>query len=218
MKKLSWLFCIFILLQGCTSTPAPPPISGRTNQELIQELKRYEYSSTETPEYSFQEVLDELSKRGPSASEAAPILARMIAFDGSASVTASKPLVAMGAAAKPAIPYLLQNLGNPREDVKRYSIFVLGIIGPTASCAVPQIAIFLWDDDAYVRSASAGALTEITQIELIDNEFCKLDPEGIGSVCADEPDGHITNIARDWWINTGQNQEWSNPDCEMPEQ
>ena len=217
MKKLSWLLSVFILLQGCASSPTPPPISGRTNQELIQELKRYEYSSTETPEYSFQEVLDELSKRGSSASEAAPMLAKMIAFDGSASVTASKPLVAMGASAKPAIPYLLQNLGNPREDVKRYSIFVLGIIGPTASCAVPQIADFLWDDDAYVRSATAGALTGITQLELVEYDFYKLDPEEIGSVFGDEPEGYITNIARDWWINTGQNQEWGSTDCEMPE-
>ena len=216
MKKLSWFLSILILLQGCSSPPTLPPISERTNQELIQELKRYEYSSTEPPEYPIQEVFDELSERGASASETAPMLARMIAFDGSASVTASEPLVAMGPAAKPAIPYLLQNLSNPREDVKRYSIFVLGIVGPTASCAVPQIAEFLWDDDAFVRSAVAGALTKITQIELIENEFCKLDPEGIGSVCADEPEGHITDLARDWWLNTGKNMVWPTENCKPP--
>lgn len=218
MKNLLWLLLVFILLQGCTSPSTPPPISERTNQELIQELKRYEYSSTETPEYPLQEVLDELSKRGASASEAAPMLARMIAFDGSASVTASKPLVAMGPSAKSAIPYLLQNLSNTREDVRLYSIFVLGIVGPTASCAVPQIATFLWDDDAYVRSATAGALTEIVQTELVEDDFCKLDTEGIGSVCADEPEGHITSIARDWWLNIGQSQEWGTTNCEISEQ
>lgn len=215
MKNLSWLLLILILLQGCVSPLTQPPISGLTNQELIQELKRYEYSSTETPKYTLQEVLDELGKRGASASEAAPMLARMIAFDGAASVTASKPLVAMGPSAKSAIPYLFQNLNNSRADVKLYSIFVLGIIGPTASCSIPQIATFLWDENAYVRSATAGALTEITQIELVEDDFCKLDPEGIGSVCADEPEGHITNTARVWWLNIGQSELWGTTNCEM---
>lgn len=218
MKNLLWLLSVFILLQGCASPPTPPPISRWTNQELIQELKRYEYSSTENPEYSLQEVLDELSKRGASASEAAPMLARMIAFDGAASVTASKPLVAMGHSAKTAIPYLLQNLNNSRADVKLYSIFVLGIIGPAAKCAVPHIAIFLWDKDPSVRSVTAGALTEITEIELVENDFYKLDPEGVGSVFTDEPEGQITNIARDWWLNIGQSQEWSTTNCEISEQ
>lgn len=217
MKKLLWLLSILIFLQGCTSPSTPPPISGRTNQDLIQELKKYEYSSAKTPEYPLQEVLDELSVRGASASEAAPMLAKMIAFDGVASVTASQPLVAMGSSAKAAIPYLLQNLSNSREDVRLYSISVLGIIGPTASCAVPQIAARLWDKDAFVRSATAGALTEITQIELVEDDFYKLYPEGIGSVFADEPEGHITNISRDWWLTIGKDQEWGTLNCEYSE-
>lgn len=217
MKNILWFLFAIILFQGCASSPTPPPISERTNEELIQELKTYEYASNKDSEYPLQEVLDELSKRGASASEVAPMLAKMIAFDGAASVTASKPLVAMGSSAKSAIPYLLENLSSSREDVRRYSIFVLGIIGPSASCSVPKIAVFLWDTDAYVRSATAGALTEITQIELVEDDFCKLDPKGIGSVCADEPEGHITNIARDWWQSIGQNQNWITVNCEFPE-
>ncbi len=218
MKKTQLLFLLIIAVffQGCsspTTIPAASPLSEKTNNELIHLLETYEYSSTEVSEYPLQDVLDELEKRGASASEAAPILAKMIAFNGSTSVLASKPLVAMGSSAGPAIPYLLQNLTSPREDVRRYSIFVLGTIGPPANCAVPQLATFLWDPASTVRSATAGALTEITQIELVEDEIYKLDPVAVGSVAIDEPEGHISGIARNWWLNTGQNMNWSTENC-----
>jgi hypothetical protein len=142
MKRFLSLWVVFVLLQGCVPHSTRLPVTERTNQELIRELKKYEYSSNEDPDYSLQEVFDELSKRGASASEAAPMLARMIAFDGATSVTASKPLVAMGPSTKSSIPYLMINLNNSREDVRRYSIFVLGIIGSDASCAVPSLCVY----------------------------------------------------------------------------
>jgi len=217
--RLLLLLITIIFSQGCSSlstTPTPPPISEKTNGELIHLLKTFENSSNEVSEYPPYEIFDELEKRGASASEAAPMLAKVIAFDGSTSVTASSPLVAMGSSARPAIPYLLQNLASPREDVRRYSIFVLGTIGTPAQCAVPQLATFLWDPDRFVRSATAGALTEITQIELVEDEIYKLDPTMVGGVFADEPEGNISGIAREWWLNTGQGMNWPVENCELP--
>jgi hypothetical protein len=204
-------------LTGCgfvTSTPLPP-ISDKTNDELIQLLDTFKYDSDEVSEYAFYMIVEELEKRGASASEAAPTLARMIAFNGSTSVTASHPLVAMGSSAQSAIPFLLQNLESEREDVRRYSIFVLGTIGESASCAVPLIAPFLWDTDPFVRSATAGALTEITQIMLVEDDLYRLDPTSPGSVAADG-NYTISKIAREWWLESGQYLEWPGNNCTLP--
>ena len=201
---------------GCVSSQ-PTPISQKTNAELIQLLETFEHKYEEASEYPFYEIVSELEKRGASASEAAPVLARMIAFDGSTSVTASHPLIAMEAAAKPAIPYLLGNLNNPREDVRRYSIFVLGTIGEPARCSTPYIAPLLWDEDPYVRSATSGAITEITSIMLVESELYKLDPSIPGSVPADGEDFKISQMARDWWLETGQYSDWPNENCELQE-
>ena len=110
----------------------------------------------------------------------------------------------------------MQNLTSPREEVRRYSIFVIGTIGAPANCAVPQLATFLWDPESTVRSVTAGALTEITQIQLVEDEIYKLDPVAIGSVAADEPEGHLSGIAREWWLKTGQNMNWATENCKLP--
>jgi HEAT repeat protein len=79
-----------------------------------------------------------------------------------------------------------------------------------------SLAVFLWDKDAFVRSATAGALTEITQIELVEDDIYKLDPEAVGSVAADDPEGHISGTARDWWLNTGKKITWPTDNCKPP--
>lgn len=211
------IFSLF--LAGCIFTSEKPfvHISDRTNAELIHYLESFGYGKIQVSEYSFELIVDELTNRGPSASEAAPILARVISYNGSYSVTASHPLIVMGPAAKSAIPYLLQNLSSKREDVRSYSIFVLGIIGEASRCAVPQMAPLLWDPDPVVRSTVAGALTEITHIILVEDEIYKLDPTMPGSVFVDGPDANISKIAREWWLNTGQNMEWPEENCDLPE-
>jgi len=204
-------------LTGCGSVPETPPISEKSNAELIQLLETFEYENEETSIYPFYEIVEELEIRGPSVSEAAPMLAKMIAFNGSTSVTASHPLVVMGPSAQSAIPYLLQNLSNPREDVRRYSIFVLGIIGEPAKCAIPEIASHLWSADYCVRSAAAGALTEITNTILVESELYKLDATMPGSVPCDGEDFSVSKIARDWWQETGQYIEWEDENCTLLE-
>jgi hypothetical protein len=206
-------------LQGCSSSvPAPTSlsISAKTNAELIQLLEKSADPDTGV-EYNTYQIVDEFERRGPSASEAAPALAKAMAFDQRDSYRASRALAAMGISAKSAIPYLLQNLNNRREEVRRHSIFVLGIIGEPASCAVPKIALLLWDQEPYIRSISAAALTGITSEDLVEYDDLRLDPELPGSTNPDEPEGEITKAAREWWLNTGQNIDWPTANCEMPE-
>jgi HEAT repeat protein len=205
------------ILSSCNSdtTPTRMPISGRSNVDLIRILEEHENYAFPGPEYSFEEIVLELEKRGTLASEAAPALAKAMAFNQRGSVIASRALIAMGSSAESSIPYLLQNLDSDREEVRRYSVFVLGILGEHANCAVPKISSLLWDKEPLVRSTSAGALTAITNIDLVEFDYLKLDPELPGSVNADDPEGKISKIAREWWLNSGQNQDWTNGGCEL---
>jgi HEAT repeat protein len=208
---------IFVIFsQGCGSEPTPAPISELSNADLIKLLEDYanpDYNITTYPRYA---IVDELEKRGPSASEAAPALAKSMAYNERGSYQASDALIAMGPSAESAIPYLLQNLENDREVVRRHSLFVLGILGELASCAVPNIAALLWDEESFVRSTAAGALTEITDNELVEYEDLRLDPSLPGSVSADDPEGRITGMAREWWLETGQKMNWPKENCKVP--
>lgn len=216
------LLLFLIAIEICTlfacnanTTPTRMPISEKSNADLIRILEEYENYEFPDPEYSFEEIILELEVRGPLASESAPALAKAMAFNQRGSVIASRALIAMGSSAESSIPYLLQNLDSDREEVRRYSVFVLGILGKNANCAVPKISSLLWDKEPLVRSTSAGALTEITNIDLVEFDYLKLDPELPGSVNADDPEGKISKIAREWWLNTGQNQDWTNGGCEL---
>ena len=223
MKKNGVIFttlAIFLsLLQGCgsISAPTPIPVSELTNAELIQILENLENPNYAPSAYPRYLVVDELEKRGPSAAAAAPVLAKSMAYNERGSYQASEALIAIGPSAQSAIPYLVQNLNNNREEVRRHSIFVLGILGESSSCAVPKIALLLWDKEPYVRSVSAGALTEITNENLVEFEDFRLDPALPGSVNPDEPEGSFTKIAREWWLNVGQNIIWPTENCELPE-
>lgn len=211
------IFMFFSAGCGFESDIPLPPISEKTDTELIQLLDTFRYGNIEVSEYDFYMVIEEMEKRAASISEAAPMLAKTIAFNGSTSVTASHPLIAMGPSAQSAIPYLLQNLDSPREDVRRYSIFVLGTIGEPANCSVPIIAPLLWDTDSYVRSVVAGALTEITNIMLVESELQLLDPTIPGSAAGDGDGNKISRKAREWWLETGQFMDWPEQNCVLPE-
>lgn len=215
LLSLMFLLINAFLITGCVYLQATvTPISQKTNTELEQLLKSFANHSQTASEYPFYEIIEELRRRGPEAAEVAPTLAQVIAFDGSSSVTASYPLVEMGPSAQTAIPYLIQNLDHPREDVRRYSTFVLGTIGNPAKCAVPKIAALLGDTDPYVRSTAAAALSEITDTLLVESDFL-LDPTQPGMVAKDG-NGEISKIAISWWQETGQYIEWNEESCLPP--
>lgn len=220
MKKplVNLLIALFTVLtfQGCSSAPTETPISAKTNSDLTQMLESFENPTNYNPTYSFPEVINEIERRGPSASELAPILARAIAFDRRDSGIAGEVLISMGSSAKSAIPYLLQNLDNDREDVRFSSVYVLGILGEPANCAVPKISSLLWDPAPVVRSVSAAALTEITSNNLVEFDYLKLDPSFLGGVNEDTPEASISGIARDWWLTTGKDTNWTTENCALP--
>lgn len=220
-KKVFLLLVVLLvntfLILGCTSShTTATPISQKTNAELEEMLKSFEYGSQTTSEYPFHEIISELRRRGPVAAEVAPTLAQVIAFDGSSSIMASFPLVEMGSSARTAIPYLIQNLDHPREDVRLYSTFVLGTIGSPSKCAVPKIAKLMWDSDPHIRTTAAAALSEITGMNLVDSDY-RLDPTQPGMITADG-DGEITNEARTWWEVSGQDADWNIESCLLQDQ
>jgi HEAT repeat protein len=186
-------------------------ISEKSTEELVQILERAE--DVNDPAFNlFLDVVEELKKRGQSASEAAPTLAKAIAYKRRDSDAAGKALIPMGQSASNAIPILLQNLDNEREDVRRYSIFNLGYIGKPAECSIPKISSLLWDKDPGVRSAAAVTIEAITKVDLVW-DYEEIDPELYGSVNMDDPEGSVTQKARTWWQETGQNMKWSTENC-----
>jgi HEAT repeat protein len=217
LKNIIRIIIIFVFLYGCgaKNSPTTTPLSEFSTPELIQILESFkENDSSIYPRY---QIVNEIKMRGSSAAAAAPALARSMAYNDRGSYQASEALVAIGPSAYTAIPFLLINLDNPREEVRRHSIFVLGFLRESSSCAVPKIALMLWDSEPYVRSISASALTEITGENLVEFEDYKLDPTLPGSANPDEPEGSITGIARNWWLDIGQNQEWDTTNCEISE-
>lgn len=213
MKKLIWMVVLLFLLNGCFRDKAYQiNVSVEPTEKLIQLLK-----DPDDPNHLFYDIVEELAKRGPSAAEAAPVLAAAMAYPRHDSILTSEALTVMGPSAKSAIPYLLQNLDSSREDVRRHSVYILGIIGKPAACAVPKIAHLLWDKDGFVRTASAAALAEITNLSLIEDEY-RLDPEIPGLAPEDNPDGELTATAREWWLAEGQNRAWPTNNCELPEE
>jgi len=216
MKRLM-LYTLFIagaiLLASCGLVGNQKDnLSKAPTAELIHLLE----DEHEGGDNLFPEIIAELTARGSSASEAAPALARALAYNRRDSITASRPLVAMGPAAQLAIPILLVNLSNERADVRLGSAFVLGTIGKTSQCAIPQLAPLLWDQDSRVRSATAAALQTISGVELVDKIY-ELDPTVPGSVFLDEPDGTVSANAKAWWLATGKNIKWPVGDCKPKE-
>jgi hypothetical protein len=221
IKKLVTLLLVIYsaVLVGCNSIQSDSPeerskadlISEKSTEELIQILEHAE--DVHDPSFGlFLAVVDELGKRGQSASEAAPALAKAITYRRRDSGVAGKALIPMGQSAANAIPTLVQNLGNEREDVRLYSVFSLGFIGKPAECSVPKLGTLLWDEDSGVRSAAAIAIEAITNVDLVWEDE-ELDPKTYGSVVLDDPIGSVTEKAKAWWQETGINMKWSTDNC-----
>ncbi|MGB8981347.1 MAG: HEAT repeat domain-containing protein [Anaerolineales bacterium] len=218
-RVITLLIISIAILGGCSSIASQNAnkrdetslISKKSTEELIQILERAE-DADDPASTLFSDVIDELETRGKSASEAAPVIAKAMTYKRHGSVIAGRALIPMGQSAANAIPVLLQNLDNSRGEVRQYSIFSLGLIGKPAECSVPQLANLLWDKDPGARSASASAIEAITGVDLVW-EYEELDPELYGSVSLDDPEGSVTQKARAWWQEVGQNINWPTENC-----
>ncbi len=167
----------------------------------------------------FWPITDELKNRGSLAAEAAPALAKALAYPRRDTFMAWEALINIGPEAKTAIPFLLENLANERADIRAYSAIALASIGPSAKCAVPYLAPLLWDTDPQVPSSVAKALDSITGIDLVRTSD-KFDPAYPNQIVLDNsgstngvPDDPVSKIAKEWWLETGQQMIWPTENC-----
>lgn len=202
---------VVLILNGCSQQTAPEQdISNKSTEELIRLLE-----DQNDPDNLFGAVTKELSKRGSSASDAAPALSVALTYPRRDSYLAGFALIAIGPNAKLAIPILTSELTHERNTVRRYAALSLGAIGQEAECAIPQLASLLWHTDSETRSAAAISIDAITGVDLVDPES-KLDPQTPGVMPLDEPEGTVSGLAREWWLNDGQTMNWPIGNCELP--
>lgn len=191
-----------LLRQGgvASSETRSGQMASLSTRQLIEILQ-----DPSSPYFAF--VTAELQRRGQTAAEAAPFLAQALQYPRRDSYSAGFALIAMGPAAREAIPGLLQALDHERSDVRTYAAFALGAIGEPAKCAVPKLAEKLWDSSPEVRATTALALAAISGQDLALREF-RLDPSNPGAVLRDEPEGLVSEMARVWWQEQGQEVNW----------
>jgi len=201
-----------LVLIGCgsaaTYTPGPPSVERLVGILAASDPESPMYNPKSNESESFLFAITELAKLGPDAAPAAPILGRALRYSRHDSYMAATALTAIGADAKSAIPDLIIALQDDRADVRTCALFVLGAIGKPSTPTVPVIAPMLWDQDSFVRTAAAGALEEITEVDLVEDLY-QLDLAHVCSVFSDEPDGSITETARNWWVEDGQHVDWT---------
>ena len=87
---------------------------------------------------------------------------------------ASIALVKLG---QPAVPVLGKSLVSERKDVRVWSAYTLGQIGPMAASAVEALNVSLADSDPALRRAAAEALGKIADPAAVDGLMNALDDE-----------------------------------------
>jgi HEAT repeat protein len=186
------------LLSGCSKFDglSETDMPSMSTEQLIQII--------EDPKSDlFISATEELARRGADAAEAAPALAKALGYPRHDSDSAGFALVSMGAAAEPAVPYLIPILRNDRADVRADASLVLGVIRAGSRCAIPEIAPMLWDKDPTARGAAAVTLDALTNQNLVP-QWHKLDLSTPFSIAQDFPEGILTKDARTWWEQEGQ--------------
>ena len=182
-------------------------VSSKSTKELIKLLE-----DQSDPENLFGAITEELGKRGADASDAAPALSVALTYPRRDSYLAGFALMALGPNAKSAIPILTSELTHERTNVRKYAALSLGAIGYEAECAIPQLSLLLWFPDSETRSAAAIAIDAITKVNLVDLD-AKLDPQNPGVMALDEPEGIVSGLAKEWWLEIGQDQNWPTENC-----
>jgi hypothetical protein len=193
------LIAMFILTACYTSSPSTTELS---DDELIDMLLR-DPSSSDVWDAEAEFIL-----RKPTSPSVAFALVEVLAYPRHDTSMAGKALVSMGKNAEPTIPQLIFLLKHDRDEVRLWATIVFASIGDSATCAVPSLAPGLWDSDMFVRTATAISLTEITGLDLV-REIDRFDPELPDSFGGDDPSGTTTNVARNWWLDYGDDMEWS---------
>ena len=106
-----------------------------------------------------------------------------------------------------AIPLLIRFLEYDDPYVRVRAINALVGMGNAGNCAVPRIAVHLWDSTGFVRTGAAAALDHMTQVDLVDSYVkYRLLENGF---LYDEPEGRLSGKAKEWWMSEGQYRNWS---------
>lgn len=107
---------------------------------------------------------ESLRKLGPAAKAAVPFLAQSIrGGDIEARLMAANALLAIGPDnLVPAIPALIQVLGDPDPRIVKSACLVIAEIGPPARAALPTLRRLIGHDDADVRAAASDAILSVT--------------------------------------------------------
>ena len=208
-----------------TFTPVPPtPTITQTPTLTIDDIRAIIYASNpESPQYDpksiayaeFPEAVKQLSTMS-NAIDAAGDLAGAINFPRQDSYLAAQALIILGTdITSTTIVTLFSNLdSNYHPDQKPealiYSIILLSNTGSKASCAVGNMGPLLWNSNSRVRSAAAFALERITEQDFVASQYeIKITPSFMAnSISADEPEGSITETARQWWKEKGSKINW----------
>ena len=208
-----------------TLTPVPPtPTLAPTPTLTIDDIRAIIYASNpESPRYDpkstiyaeFPEAVKQLSTM-KNAIDAAGDLAIAITYPRQDSYLAAQTLISLGSdITSTTIVTLFGNLDsryypNQKPEALIYSIILLSSTGNRASCAVGNIGTLLWHSDSKVRSAAAFALERITEQDFVASQYeIEITPSFMAnSISPDEPEGSITEKARQWWNNQGSKVKW----------
>lgn len=202
MKTTIALVLLVGILGGCVNSPKP-----RMETLTVDQLTAI---IVQEPDGEiFLAAVQELGHREQMAADAAPALARALAYPRHDSTEAAIALIKIGPAGVDAVPQLVNALKHERPEVRAYAALALGSIGTPAQCAVPELAQLLSDDQAQVRTAGAIAIAEITNLPLVDSWLMHRQPEDYRSVILDKPEGSISGKALVWWTEEGQIHQWN---------
>jgi hypothetical protein len=195
-------------LPTATELSNSPTLSADALSEIIYvsdpSLPQYDPNSLAFVE--FPNVVKQISDMGANAIDVADDLAVAIRFPRQDSYLAAQALLKLGSdITATTISLLIDNLRDEKSETRIYSVILLGSVGTRASCAVGNIAPFLWDSDPYVRSATALALEKITEQDIIESAYeISITPAFLAnSVSADTPEGKVVEKARKWWDEQG---------------
>lgn len=223
IKIISTVSLVVFLLVSCapadkmTSTETTIPT---TPTLTIDDIRAIIYASNpDSPQYdpdsatyaAFPEGIKQLSTMS-NAVDAAGDLAQAINFPRQDSYLAAQALLTLGPdITLTTIVTLYNNLDSSQNpETLIYSTILLSSTGSEASCAVGNIGPLLWHTDSKVRTAAAFALEKITGQDLVASPYeLEISPTFLAnSITADEPEGSVVAIARQWWDDKGSNVNW----------
>jgi formylglycine-generating enzyme required for sulfatase activity len=103
-------------------------------------------------------TLKKLGQIGPDAAAAVPFLIKELGVRNEHKAYALETLVKIG---KPAVPSLINKLGDSNDEIKKDAARTLGKIGPEAVAAVPELIKTFSECGPNIRQAAAEALGNI---------------------------------------------------------